>query len=89
LAVRLVPPREAQEGAFRGGPEWRRYNSDDGSQGTASMASTRTIQASCQTAALQKDYLFQCIEGFCDGLQEKASASKICDSLNYCAAHKN
>jgi hypothetical protein len=29
MAVRLVPPRGAQKGAFRGGPEWRHYNSDD------------------------------------------------------------
>ena len=41
----------------REAPEWRRHNSDEWSQGTASMASALAIQASCQASCSAKNLL--------------------------------
>src|SRR4051794_24401838 len=61
MAVRLVSPPRRIEARSEEAPAWRFHNSDDWSQGTASMASAQAIQASCQTAAARKDDCFQLV----------------------------
>jgi hypothetical protein len=52
------------------------------------MASAQTIQALCQTGAAQKYYGLQYVGQVRDLPPKLQTASKICDSLNFCAPHK-
>jgi len=90
LAVRVVPPREAQKGAFQGGPgvvalqirmmslegrlQWRRH---------------QLFKLRAKPSAAQKADLFQWIKNLPRRAQEQVPASKFRDSLNFCAPHKN
>jgi hypothetical protein len=61
MAVRLGHHAGRIEARSGEAPVWRCRNSDDGSRGTASMASGQAIQASCQSTATQKTYYFQLV----------------------------
>jgi hypothetical protein len=52
------------------------------------MASAQTIQASCQTGAVRKDYELQYVADAPRLARSQQTAPKICDSLNSCAPHK-
>src|SRR5207253_9593026 len=90
---RLGAPRQAQEGAFQGGPGMAASHSDEWSRGTASMASAQAIQASCQDLCVAKNLFISVYYGASGvkftALWEPVPAFEICDSLNSCAAHKN
>jgi hypothetical protein len=90
MAVRLVPQREAREGAFRGGPgmaalQFGWWVSRDGFNGVGTNYSSFVPSPPRR----KKPIYFNALKLWCGGLRGWASASKICDSLNYCAAHKN
>ncbi len=83
-------PRGRNKARSGEAPEWWRYKSDDWSQGTASMASA-TSYSSLVPSLLQREKIiyFNLLKVQRCRAQEAGAASKICDSLISCAAHKN